>query len=91
MFAQFRGNCVSIFPKIINNSKENLSQGCNLKGVFLACLLQGFCCHVEKIQCVDSFLLQALVGLVDYPDDEDEDEDEGETSSPAKRARLNAS
>lgn len=34
---------------------------------------------------------RALVGLVDYPDDEDEDEDEGETSSPAKRARLNAS
>lgn len=32
-----------------------------------------------------------LVGLVDYPDDEDEDEDESETTSPAKRARLNAS
>ncbi|XP_078351568.1 serine/threonine-protein phosphatase 4 regulatory subunit 3-like isoform X2 [Oculina patagonica] len=34
---------------------------------------------------------RALVGLVDYPDDEDEDDDEGETTSPAKRARLNAS
>ncbi|KAJ7381955.1 SMEK 2, suppressor of mek1 (Dictyostelium) [Desmophyllum pertusum] len=32
-----------------------------------------------------------LVGLVDYPDDEEEEDDEGETTSPAKRARLNAS
>lgn len=32
-----------------------------------------------------------LVGLVDYPDDEEEEEEESETTSPAKRARLNAS
>lgn len=40
-----------------------------------------------------SFLIppQPLVGLVDYPDDEEEEEEESETTSPAKRARLNAS
>lgn len=32
-----------------------------------------------------------LVGLVDYPDDEEEDEDDEAATSPAKRARLNAS
>lgn len=37
------------------------------------------------------FLLQPLVGLVDYPDDEEEDEDDDAATSPAKRARLNAS
>ena len=37
------------------------------------------------------FIPQPLVGLVDYPDDEEEDEDDDAATSPAKRARLNAS
>lgn len=32
-----------------------------------------------------------LIGLVDYPDDEEDDEEEDAATSPAKRARLNAS
>ena len=37
------------------------------------------------------FFEQPLIGLVDYPDDEEDDEEEDAATSPAKRARLNAS
>lgn len=45
----------------------------------------------ECINFSSNFLQTALVGLVDYPDDEDEEEEaDEEEKSPRKRPRLSS-